>query len=307
MSGFTGRYGATCVVLSGNHPCLVECDEAIETASGSGSFGSFVLAAATEAVVDGPTMFTFSAPRDGKKRRLRMRCVRDGATPSSYTPSVEVLPWGSFQGPKFPRRLFPIVDDAGVDDGYPARASALDGDLDANIDGDTEVQGGSLYLEDDQSLPVGTIATPSTIEKPLRIPAAAFVPATDLVQYQFVSSEVRPRALNATATMWAPIVIPDGVTIVQWAARINEDTGGVVTLTLRRLTDEFTVTDIGSLQGTSSGWETVSEVLNEDTTGNMYAVIATLLVNSPPGTQTDAAALFEVSIGYDVPDHTKTL
>lgn len=303
---YTGEAGIEVTQIA-DFPCEIEFDMAVEDSPGAGTYGSFSTMDRIRAVVGAPTRYTTFAPKDGKKRRFRARAVRDGATASSYTSNVDVLAWGSFTPAPIPRRNLPIVLDSGVADGYPAKASALDGDLDANIDGDTEVQGGSLFLEDDESLPIGTIATPSSIEKPIRIPAAAFVPKDDSTQYQFVANQIRPSALNVFAEMWAPVVIPDGVTIVGWYARLNEGTGGAVTLVLRRITDESTAVDIGSLAGTSSGWETVSEVLSEDTTGRMYTIVAQLTVTSPPGSLTSQAGLLEAGIDYDVPDHTKTL
>lgn len=289
-------------------PTMMEFDVAVETSVGSGTYGSFTTFARVPSVVGGPTKAELrNLPKDGKNRRFRCRLIGPSFSASSYTSNVDVIPWGAITKPPTARRNFTIMTDAGVADGFPARASALDGDLDANIDGDTEVQGGSLFIEDDESLPVGTIATPSAIEKPLRIPAAAFVPATDQIQYQFVTNQLRPRVLNSQADLYAAVVIPDGVTMVEWSARLNEGDGGAVSLILVRLEDETTGTTISALAGTSSGWETVSDALDEDTTGFMYAVFVTLNVTSPPGTQTDAAALFEVSISYDVPDHTKTL
>lgn len=304
---YTGMGGMECTQIA-DFPCSIEFEMAIETGVGAGTFGSFISLGMVEAVVGGPTRISVFSPNDGLERRFRARAVREGATPSSYTSSVDILPWGSFGVPPTLRRNLPIMLDTGTADGFPAKASALDGDLDANIDGDTEVQGGSLYLEDDQSLPVGTIATPSTVGKTMRIPAGVFIPANDQMLYQMVGNTLRPRALNTSVQLRCSVVMPNGVTITGWSARVSEQTGGLVALTLKRITDESTSANIGSLAGTSAAaWETVSEVLNEDTEGNMYSITAELSVTSPPGTLTSDAELLEVTIDYDVPDHTKTL
>lgn len=58
--------------------------------------------------------------------------------------------------------------------GYAKLGLASNGDLVGDIDNDTEVQGGSLFIEDSEDVNFGTTGTPSVKTKTVRIPAAAF-------------------------------------------------------------------------------------------------------------------------------------
>src|SRR5581483_846450 len=46
--------------------------------------------------------YSNTAPRDGKRRKIRAKCVRDGANDSAYTPELVVLPYSGVQPADYP-------------------------------------------------------------------------------------------------------------------------------------------------------------------------------------------------------------
>lgn len=85
------RYGIA--VLATVFPSQVEVYEAIETAIGSGTFGTSVSVGVVSSVANDWTVWQGFASNDGRKRRLKARHVRTGSTPSSFTSEVEITPW----------------------------------------------------------------------------------------------------------------------------------------------------------------------------------------------------------------------
>lgn len=93
-----GTYGldVTATVLPGT----VEFWEAIETAVGSGTYGTAVqVGKPAPSVSGGPTSYRSVAPNDGLRRQLKARHVATGATASSFTTPVAMNPWGTILGP----------------------------------------------------------------------------------------------------------------------------------------------------------------------------------------------------------------
>lgn len=85
------RYGIA--VVATEFPSQVEVYEALETAAGSGSFGTSVSVGVVSSVSNDWTIWQAFGSNDGRKRRLKARHVRTGATPSSFTSEVDVTPW----------------------------------------------------------------------------------------------------------------------------------------------------------------------------------------------------------------------
>lgn len=82
-------------VTAAKWPAFIEVEVAVETAVGSGAYGTYALAA-NPLVLQGyrtRTRFTFWAPNDRLRRKMRARHVLPGYTSSSYTAEVVVSPW----------------------------------------------------------------------------------------------------------------------------------------------------------------------------------------------------------------------
>lgn len=92
ISKLDGTYGLA--VQAVEVPGDVEFREAVETAIGSGSYGSFSTIL-TEAAVQGDwTIALLRAPNDGLRRKLSARSIR-GPLASSYTADQVIAPWGA--------------------------------------------------------------------------------------------------------------------------------------------------------------------------------------------------------------------
>lgn len=109
IAGVFAMYGMA--VVAQEFPSETEFEEAVETAVGSGVYGSFRRVARVTSVWgdDEWTFFKRIAASDRKRRQLRARHVRngDGSSPSSYTSTVTVTP---FSQTPLPARSAPSVD-----------------------------------------------------------------------------------------------------------------------------------------------------------------------------------------------------
>lgn len=90
-----GAYGLAVVAteLSADDPTDVEIAEAVETGVGSGVYGAYATVGRVPSVQGDWTIWVAIAPSDGKRRKLKARHVRDGATASSYTAEEIITAW----------------------------------------------------------------------------------------------------------------------------------------------------------------------------------------------------------------------
>lgn len=90
-SALGGRYGIA--VMATEFPSHVEVEEALETAEGAGTYGSFAVVGRVESIASEWTVWMGIAANDGLRRQLRARHVREGYTSSAYATTVTVSPW----------------------------------------------------------------------------------------------------------------------------------------------------------------------------------------------------------------------
>lgn len=97
-------------------------EEAVETAVGSGTPGSYAEVAQMPAVIGSRTTYAASAPNDGKLRYLRAYATATGWTDSGTTAPLAVDPWGTTTAPEVDLYLTQLRD---VDAPSPADGDAL--------------------------------------------------------------------------------------------------------------------------------------------------------------------------------------
>lgn len=85
-----GHYGIG--VVATEFPSYVEVSEAIETGPGTGVYGAYAIVGVVESVPGDWTVWATVSPNDRKRRQLKARHTRDGATASAYTDEVIVTP-----------------------------------------------------------------------------------------------------------------------------------------------------------------------------------------------------------------------
>lgn len=273
------------------HPSSMEFEVAEETGVGSGVFGSFTRFAVRPTVVAWPTRATMIAPKDGKLRRFRARLVAPSRTASSYTSTIDVLPWSPTIRPPTRRANLPITDDTGTPVAYAAGANVA-GELTHHIRGDAEVRAGTLHVEAAEDVAVGTIISPDEYDSDFYIPHSEFVqelpPGTQKpVDYTIEEITLNPSeaALN-TITVQAPLVIPKGVTLVgiEFDAR-RDSTGCTATATVYRVGRLSGLSVLGTATHTGTGYSTSTLVLSETVGDNRYTIRVALSNNGVTGGQ----------------------
>lgn len=124
------RYGI--VVKATEFPSFIEVQEAVETAAGAGTYGSFATVATQIKSESGSwTLWSDRAPNDGLRRKLKARHVREGATASSYTAEVIVTPGTNDPIPQFP------LDNVGPDLDVVAVPSSTNYTINYTVDAST--------------------------------------------------------------------------------------------------------------------------------------------------------------------------
>lgn len=89
-----GVYGMGVVAATtADIPGDVEIAEAVETAVGSDTYGSYTTVGRVPAVAGDWTVWARTAPNDGLKRKLKARHIRGASLVSTYTEEVFVTPW----------------------------------------------------------------------------------------------------------------------------------------------------------------------------------------------------------------------
>lgn len=92
-----GNFGIQ--VNSPDRPANIEFDVAVETGYYSDTPGSYTEGATISAGAEDPIEFTDTAPDDQRRRYVRARAVRSGATASGYVTSAGIWPWFPYPAP----------------------------------------------------------------------------------------------------------------------------------------------------------------------------------------------------------------
>lgn len=185
---------------------------------------------------------------------------------------------------------------------------AGDGDLSGNIDGDTEVQGGSLYVEATQTVRVGVTATADAIEKTLRLHGSAFVanptpsggPGLNYSVYVYQAA-----AAGVSVTGQAVVFLPRGTVITGIRARGYRQTASdQFELLLWRIDDLAMRTGLATLTHATTGWSTVEDLTLNETVGiDAYMLHVTLKGSA----DVIDARLLWVEFVYEMPSYDKTV
>lgn len=286
-------------------PCVIEFDVAVETAVGSGSFGSFTTYARQPAVLDRAVFAPLRhLPKDGKLRRFRCRAVGPSFSASSYTSNVDVMPWAQPLPPLIRRGNIRVMTDAGVADGFPSKGN-LAGELTGHVRGDVEVRAGSAFVEDDETIAVGTTGAPSVLTKVIRFAPTFFVPTDEVQSYTHQGNGVFVGQAEVTVTLKGSVVVPQGTTITELRARFfqNATSGTMATLQMFRSDSDSSPTSLGTIGGEStSGWYNDSMALDEDVGTDHYNLLLTL-----QGTSQFDSGFRYAEIEYAMPSYDRGL
>jgi hypothetical protein len=195
-----------------------------------------------------------------------------------------VDPWGTTVATKGYRPLTAMVTASGADDGYAAKG-AIDGDLHtaANIDGDTEVQGGSLFVAAVEDVAVGSIATPDAYDWDVFIPHLDLRPvlldAGNLAKVEWgVEQMLMPFGAGAKSiTYGGSVEVPKGAVIVGFELEARRDNvAHTINCTFYSTpTGAGAGTTLCTVTHTGTGRSIASAVLSETVGDFRYAVQGT--------------------------------
>lgn len=161
-----------------------------------------------------------------------------------------------------------------------------------------------LFVLATKTVKVGTVVSPSSITKTLRIPYGELIPKDDTIQWLIPTSHthIEPRAIDTAARLYAAIVLPAGVTLVAFRFRGYRQTSTDFSqITFLRLENDAS-TQIGGLAHATTGWATVSGSLTELVSAGRSYVIQ-VYVQGVVAAADGRFAWFEVD--YTMPSYDK--
>lgn len=171
--------------------------------------------------------------------------------------------------------------------------------------GNVEAPSGSdIYASSARTIKVGTQPTAGTITKTLRFPHGELIPETGSTSYAMVDAYVRGTATGSDNIFYGSIVLPRGVTITAFRARIYSDTfaSDIATVEFRRVNGDGTSTSLGTVQTDADAtWQTKSTSFTETVDDETYVMKVTL---HPVGVA-DHARFAWAEIDYTMPSYDK--
>ncbi len=160
-----------------------------------------------------------------------------------------------------------------------------------------------LFIASSKTLKVGTVASPASLTKTLRIPCSEIVPVDDTQPFVIFSGGVyiANRTANNQIVIECSVVLPVGVMITAFRARFRlnavSDTANAV---LYRLASDA-ATSIATLTSVTTGWATLSASLSQlVSTGQHFSVEVTL-----NGANAQDGRLGWVELDYTMPSYDK--
>jgi hypothetical protein len=161
-----------------------------------------------------------------------------------------------------------------------------------------------LYVLSTKTLRVGTVASPSTITKTIRIPCHEFVPEVEDKTWKYDLGIVRPDTAAVLTIFRAPCVLPKGVTIVAARARLyrdNTDPDDAAEVLLYRMVNDESATLLIALTHATTGWATVSGSASQLVGDEFY----TLQCELTGGDAFLHARMAWVEVDYTMPSYDK--
>lgn len=155
--------------------------------------------------------------------------------------------------------------------------SALNGSnrLTTGLEGDQNLVGGSLYIEAAEAPLVGTVASPSSIEKTLYIPGPMFIGKRNDVPWEIHTDGITIYGATATERiLWCAILVAPGVELTEIAMRSYRDFTAEQSLLRIYRVDGDTSTSLATIDDTNtpvSTNRTLTAALSETSTvGRTY-------------------------------------
>jgi len=147
------------------------------------------------------------------------------------------------------------------------------------------------------------------IDKVVRFPPPLFIPATDATLFSYGQKwYLHPNHVGGiTSIFQAPIVLPQGVTITNWAVRMYKENhpADLAQASISRVTSSGAVF-LDQWTQTTTGWVTHSQSLSELVSSSNAYLIEVSLAAGAAGTVFDAELNY-AEVGYSVPSFEEAL
>jgi len=263
--------------------------------NGGGSPGAFATIAHL-GPLPAAAVYVDLLPNDGAYRHYRWRHIAPGYDPSANWSAVARGIPTRVEGAAAAGGLisiYPIVRSKPMSDGkYALKASDTVG---KETDDD-------LFIATAKTVKVGTVASPSSITKTLRIHHAEFVPADQTSAWHYGNLQVQPGNLNFQS-FWAPVVLPPGVTVTRLRMRAyRQTTGKIAEATLWKVVSDAT-SSLVTITHNTTGWQTKEGSLSQLVGGEAYTIELSLSAQGA-GAGVDARLQY-VELEYTMPDYSK--
>jgi hypothetical protein len=160
-----------------------------------------------------------------------------------------------------------------------------------------------LFVLATKTVKVGTVASPSSIAKTIRIPALEFIPGLNTTTWDTRNGDLRPNTVNVNQDFEAPCVLPKGVTITAFRLRgYRQTVSDTVATTLTRIDDTGGTTGLATNTHDTTGWQTkTTSGLTQLVGDESYIVVAALKGVS----SFNDARLLYLEVDYTVPSYDK--
>lgn len=241
--------------------------------------------------LSGELVYVDLLPPDNAFRHYRWRHIGPGYDPS---------PLWSAVGRGRPVRLegnaaagglisiYPIIRSRPMSDGkFALKASDAVG---KETDDD-------LFISSTKTVKVGTVASPASLTRTIRFDHSQFAPEADFTQWFNDTLQIQPRS-NNTEVLYAPVVLPKGVTITKLRGRIflSDTFPTVLSLTETSFSTD-TLTHNVSMPATVLAGELLLMLFTSDGTLGHTTPSGWTLIKTLAGTQTRVSVYGKVAIG----------
>jgi hypothetical protein len=238
-------------------------------------------------------------PNDYAKRFYRWRHTVDGGTAGAYTGWVWARPdflpqtYGLLKTSALPLRSTPLAD------GQTSLAAQ---------DATGQTAAADVFVPAANTVKVGTAATPGVLTKTLRIPYALAIPFVETTKF---TVWVPPASLrthdagNVNHFYYAPAMLPKGVTITNFAARLYRAAGICIAeaLLIQCADNETSATIATDTLAVNAAWTTVTAALSQ-LVGDEAYVIQVNLNDGGAGLSGDTRWMW-CEITYTMPSYDK--
>jgi hypothetical protein len=165
-------------------------------------------------------------------------------------------------------------------------------------------QTAELYALNTKTIKVGTVASPSSITRTIRVTHAEFTADTEAGFWEYRDGYLKPHTTSGTQFYHAPLHIPPGVTITQIAARFFRNAvGDFAFAQILSTGDVGTGSSLASVTHDTTSWQTKTASLSEVVSATTNYVLSASLGATSADTD---ARLAWVEITYTRPDYAAT-